>query len=61
MRSDLGVAAHMLASAGSAAIVMVDTNLILIKTKETADDLRSNASPSNRVILVNDTALHAIA
>jgi formiminotetrahydrofolate cyclodeaminase len=41
MRSDLGVAAHLLAAAGSAAIVMVDTNLVLIKTKETADDLLS--------------------
>ena len=62
MRSDLGVAAHMLASAGSAAIVMVDTNLILIKTKETADDLRSKriAIESGLSSSMN-TALHAIA
>ena len=41
MRSDLGATAHLLAAAGSAAIVMVDTNLVLIKTKETASKLQA--------------------
>jgi len=41
MRSDLGVTAHLLVAAGSAAIVMVDTNLVLIKTKETASELQA--------------------
>ena len=40
MRSDLGVTAHILAAAGSAALVMVDTNLVLIKTKETVNELK---------------------
>jgi formiminotetrahydrofolate cyclodeaminase len=56
MRSDLGVTAHLLAAAGSAAIVMVDTNLVLIKSKETASELQTK-----RDTLMSDltTALQA--
>lgn len=41
MRSDLGVAAHLLAAAGRGAIVMVDTNLAILKNRDELARLKS--------------------
>jgi len=62
MHSDLGVAAHLLAAAGSAAIVIADTNLVLIKSKETSSELQARRDTlASNLASALTTALEATA
>ena len=59
MRSDLGTAAHLLAAAGRGAIVMVDTNLVVLKNEERINELQPKRDDTEHAI--TDALNQAIA